>query len=375
MTTHDIENYLEKQYTFEKPKIAKFPNEVKSYIVNYVEKIDSNLIKNMKDLEKCKIGFYLLKHGLKKIQNCNYDGCTNKKEFISISKGFKYGCCRNHTTKLSLLEKYGVENISHLNETKNKISNKNKALAECAKIKRKNTNLEKYGVDNTFNCEDFRDKVIATNLEKYGVEHHTQSKEFQEKERLRYYSKTGYYHSSENPEVVDKISRSNKIIGKEIASKAKETVIERYGVDNISQLDDVKLKKYNSYLEHYGVGHPMHSEKIFEKNIKARFKIKEYIWKTGEISKVQGYENIVLKELEEKGYSFDEVKTLQKDIPTIWYNFKGNKKRYYPDIFIPSENLIIEVKSTYTYEANLEINLAKQDAVLGQGFNFRFEIR
>jgi hypothetical protein len=61
---------------------------------------------------------------------------------------------------------------------------------------------------------------------------------------------------------------------------------------------------------------------------------------------VQGYEPIVLKELEESGYCFNDVKTQQDDMSVIWYYFKGVKRRYFPDFYIPSENLIIEVKST-----------------------------
>lgn len=41
-----------------------------------------------------------------------------------------------------------------------------------------------------------------------------------------------------------------------------------------------------------------------------------------------------------------------------------NKKifTYYPDIFIPKENKIIEVKSIWTYNVNLEKNILKQKA-------------
>jgi hypothetical protein len=35
--------------------------------------------------------------------------------------------------------------------------------------------------------------------------------------------------------------------------------------------------------------------------------------------------------------------------PSIWYYFGGKRRRYYPDVFLPSSARIIEVKSQWTY--------------------------
>ena len=73
---------------------------------------------------------------------------------------------------------------------------------------------------------------------------------------------------------------------------------------------------------------------------------------SGEIRKVQGYEHFALNELV-KIYSEDQIKSDRKDIPRIEYYKEDNKdkKRYYfPDIYIPHENKIIEIKSTWTYK-------------------------
>jgi type III secretory pathway component EscU len=51
------------------------------------------------------------------------------------------------------------------------------------------------------------------------------------------------------------------------------------------------------------------------------------------------------------------------------------KRRYYPDFYIPKENLIIEVKSQWTLELHKDKNQAKFQAVKEAGFNFRLEIR
>jgi len=50
------------------------------------------------------------------------------------------------------------------------------------------------------------------------------------------------------------------------------------------------------------------------------------------------------------------------------------KHRYYPDFYIPSKNLIVEVKSKFTYEGNIQTNLLKMKACLDSGFDYRFMI-
>jgi len=123
----------------------------------------------------------------------------------------------------------------------------------------------------------------------------------------------------------------------------------------------------------YGVDHHMHNATIAEK-CNGRYKWKDYTLPSGKVIKVQGYEPKALDELL-KTYHEDEIITSRKDIPAIWYFTEdGKKHRYYADIWIPKENLIIEVKSTYTYEIQKEINLLKEEATLKNKFNFKLMI-
>lgn len=73
---------------------------------------------------------------------------------------------------------------------------------------------------------------------------------------------------------------------------------------------------------------------------------------------------------------FDEndIESVRKNIPKIKYEIKKKVHYYYPDIYIKSENLIIEVKSTWTYKKNLFINIMKSLAVRSAGYNFEFWI-
>jgi len=64
-----------------------------------------------------------------------------------------------------------------------------------------------------------------------------------------------------------------------------------------------------------------------------------------------------------------------KLVPEIWYIGEDNKKhRYYTDIYIPKDNLIIEVKSTRTYNVDLEKNIRKETRCKELGYKFQFAI-
>jgi len=62
----------------------------------------------------------------------------------------------------------------------------------------------------------------------------------------------------------------------------------------------------------------------------------------------------------------------------LWDYFKlfdnSKTRRYYPDIYIKSENKIIEVKSDYTMKQHKNINLLKRQACLDKGLQFEFMI-
>ena len=61
-------------------------------------------------------------------------------------------------------------------------------------------------------------------------------------------------------------------------------------------------------------------------------------------------------------------------MPLFMYDYKGAQYRYYPDIYIPSQKKIIEVKSPYTYQKQEEQNECKKKYVLGDGYQFEFWI-
>ena len=108
---------------------------------------------------------------------------------------------------------------------------------------------------------------------------------------------------------------------------------------------------------------------------KSSFKFKDYKFPSGKIVKIQGYE---YKALDELLVTYHEDSIYVNDIPIIEYIGSDNRKHFYhPDIYIPEENLIIEVKSKWTYSGKTEwlaTNILKEKACISAGFNFRWMI-
>ena len=138
---------------------------------------------------------------------------------------------------------------------------------------------------------------------------------------------------------------------------------------------DNRLKKtIKTNLEKYCVENPYQNEEI-KKTISEKYKFKTYTLPSGKEIKIQGYENKFLDEYFKNGGLEDDITSQGKDIDKIWYyGTDGKKHRYFPDFYIKSKNKIIEVKSDYTYKADLEKNLLKEKACLNMGYSFEFKI-
>ena len=264
--------------------------------------------------------------------------CGKETKFISFNKGYKLCCCKAHTDKINCLEKYGVENVFQLPKIKEKI---------------KQTNLQKYGFENPSKSEKIKQKKKETCNKLYGCDNAFQNFEKQEKYKKTMVDRYGV----ENPNQLEKIKQ-----------KKKETCIRKYGVENVFQSEEIKKKLKETNLKKYGVEHPIVNTSIG--------KWKEYVLPSGKIIKVQGYEPKALDDLFEQGYKEEDLVIQQrKEMPKIFYfDCDGKKHRYYPDIYIKSENKIIEVKSTYTYDLYKRKNLLKEQACLKEGYNFEFKI-
>jgi len=123
----------------------------------------------------------------------------------------------------------------------------------------------------------------------------------------------------------------------------------------------------------------MHYTPHFEKSLNTSYKKKIFVFPSGRIEKIQGYEGFALNSLLNKGHKEEDIIVSNSEIELytgkIWYNDSQNKKRkYYPDIYVKSENKIIEVKCEYTYDTAFSINIRKKNACLELGIHFEFWI-
>jgi len=98
---------------------------------------------------------------------------------------------------------------------------------ECINKKRKMSINNKYGVDNVFQLNDIKNKIKETNIERYGCENPQQNKDIKEK--------------SENTNLI-KYGFKNVFQNKDIKEKSKKTMLSRYGVEYPQQSEHIRSK-------------------------------------------------------------------------------------------------------------------------------------
>lgn len=246
--------------------------------------------------------------------------CKNDTKFISLSQGYLVCCsesCIHQNKSLSWKQLYGNDfNIKHKERIKRK----------------KDTQYKKYNNENFNNIE--KRKVTCKNL--YDDENYHNIKKEYETKMLLY----GNYNNHE---------------------KYIQTCVERYSVDNVFFSLNFKEKRKRTLIQKYNVEHPSQDKDIHEKQLKNSLKIKRYkdtnIWYQGK------YELDFLEKFYEKYLD------IQRG-PSIKF-INNNKTCYYhPDFYIPSLNLIIEIKSSYYLKLNENLISKKEKATIANGFNY-----
>ena len=146
----------------------------------------------------------------------------------------------------------------------------------------------------------------------------------------------------------------------------KNTMSTKYGVKNGFQLDVVKEKTKKTMMEKYGVENPQ-----FSNTIKYRWKL--YTLPSGKIVKCQGYEPFELDILLQTHSEFEIINDRQL-LPKIKYIENGKSKLHCPDFFIPSKNLLIDVKSIFTHDLHKKQMSLKQYAAIAAGYEYQIHI-
>jgi hypothetical protein len=340
----------------------------------------------------------------------------------NVSKCFRNfvsngGCyCKKHTEenkqikkKETCLIKYGVENPLQSKEIMNKLQETNliKYGNVCSlhnseiEKKVKETNLNKYGSEYALQCEKVKEKQKQTNLIKYGTEFVSQLQEVKDKIKNTCLEKYGVNHPSKTQEIKTKHKQTNlKKYGvecnlqlevckekikntclekygteyatqsEEVKTKIKKTCVEKYGVEYSSQTQQFKDKCKQTCLEKYGVEYSSQDPTISEKSSKNAYKAYDYIFPSGRVERIQGYENFMLNDLLQKeGILEDDIVVKRSDVPSVWYEDASKKKRrYFVDCFIKTQNRCIEAKSTWTAAKKKDCIYLKQQALKDVGY-------
>jgi hypothetical protein len=393
-----------------------------------------NNIQLFGDYENIKINAFTILEG-KCINDECLDAFKKEFRSLVKTNGYCFECTKNNAKnklKQTWLNKYGIEHISKLDYIKDKIKQTNlkKYGVECSllnnevkektkktnlknsldpnklketKEKFKNTCLERYGVEHTSQLKETKEKIKNNCLQRYGVEHTSQLKETKEKCKqtnmekygVDSYSKTDIFKDNHKKICLDKFGVTSSLQtdyakdrlkitsiekygvdhpskSKEFKEKYKKTCLEKYGHDHPSKSKEFKEKYKNTCLEKYGVENSSQSPEIMEKIKKTAYNLKDYIFPSGRIEKVQGYEHFALNDLiKNENVDENDIVVGIKNVPEIWYNdIKTKKRRHFVDIFIPPQNRCVEVKSTYTKKINLQNVFLKQEAAKNLGYKY-----
>ena len=234
--------------------------------------------------------------------------------------------------------------------------------------KRKATNIEKFGFEFPLQSLEIRQKLKDTCMKTYGVDNPQKSTLVRKKAEST---------------CLERFGVKNSLLSGIIQQKVKATLQKNYSVDNPGQSDIIKERMRATNLERYGVEYYAQCSEFSDKMYNNSNK--PYNLPSGKIIQIQGYENYAIDELLSTGYLESELLLVHRPaVKYFWSSDDGhgdNKWHYYhPDIVIPAENRIIEVKSGWTYDGNgtnlklLSRNLAKEKGAVIAGYSFTFKV-
>lgn len=221
-------------------------------------------------------------------------------------------------------EKY----INYLDYNKNfKKHNTYSCSQKCGNEKRKATTMLKYGVNSVAKTQYVKEQRERTNIKKYGF----------------------------------KCSLQNK----DIKQKAIETLQKNYGVNVPSKNKSIVNKMKDTNMKKYGVPCTTQVKEIFDKQKRSAFKTK--------IHKETGLHYQGTYEKDFLDFCFKNNIQVYKG-KSIQYSYKNELKTYHSDFYVEIKNLIVEIKSMYTFKKEFGKNLEKRKASLKKGYKFIFII-
>lgn len=312
---------------------------------------------------------------------CQVCGSSNVHLKNGIKDGFNKTCSvicaannpeRKEKIKQTELLRYGGPHTQNL-EFKKKLKEKYPILPGSFNSQaHKDSIKKKYGVDNIFQSKEIKVKIKQINLEKYGVENPQQNKGIRlktESTNLERYGNTqGWNFDKIKITNLKRFGVENPQQNKEIKLKTIATNIERYGQGGFNPIQ-TKATNLERYGVEYAIQNPIIFEKIQRSQVQARYKYKSFITPNGRTIWYQGYEKYIIEYLFDAGIIEADLLNDRYQVPVISYTFENKNRKYFPDIFIKSKNMLIEVKSSYTFDKEIQKNLAKQKAAKEAGYH------
>jgi hypothetical protein len=189
-------------------------------------------------------------------------------------------------------------------------------------------------------------------IEKYGAKYYIQSDKCKQEMMDKYGA--DYYVQSEHCKKVmmDKYGAEYYIQSK----NCRQEMMDKYGHEWFIQSERYK----QIMMEKYGAESPMQCPELFRRAQQASFRRRAYVSPDGETFMVLGYEDAALDDLL---YNQGIQVVYAGEDPRIpvytYYDEDGKAHKYYPEIYIPEENRVIDVKSMYVYNRDPERTLWK----------------
>jgi len=317
--------------------------DLKNYILTYI---------NNKSVKSLTIAI----RNSKKLQNLinTYESCFRDLTFSARAYIICYGrpkckVCDNYTN-------FDRQNWKFLENCSQKCQASNSRIIN----KRKKTNIQKYGYENPSSSDIIKQKVINTNRKRYGADWFMNTTMFNKKSEEWCIKTHGVRHYSMSNKFKDDMIHNNQT---------------KYGVDWYFQTDEFNEKSKSTCIEKYGETHHMKNLSVFEKQQRHSYYKRPYKFPSGKQIYIQGYENLALDFLLTLYSEYDIITSISEiydRVGKITYEYNNTIHRYFPDIYIPSDNLIIEVKSTRTLALNTIVNDLKKQACIDLGLNFKY---
>lgn len=310
-----------------------------------------------------------------------------------------------------LLYHYYVEENHNIEETANLMNLKYRTVQRAIKEfdfnkdksiiqKQRVTNLkEKYGVENVYQLDKSKDKIKQTKLERYGDENFNNYKKHQETMLKQYGVKSSFSLELTKQIILNKYNGIG-FGSNQIAAKAKQTNLERYGVKYAMQNDKIlaksietqkmknngvlawntekalntKINKYgtisgfnskktlSTMTKRYGARYTVHSKELFDKmkhtNLE-RYGV-EYACLTDNCINNNGH-TISKTNLKFQKYLLDNG--IQSEL-----EFRVKNQSF--DLHIKNSNILIEINPTYTHNSTKAPHFSKNAKPTPQDYHY-----